>query len=479
MAIKKIKLFHLLSKIPPNKIKLFEDFLTSPFFKIKNWQLELWFALKDDYPHFNKQIKEEIWANCPSFSQKDFNSSRLNEYFAEMSKQVQEFLKMLFLSTNTSAQESLSYGTAAHFDLPKWYLQIIQEEDLRFSKKKFLSQKDYKRILSLYDEVLNDHRIGTQLIQSNIARLHSEALDNQFILSKLKQALPIIRKSKKTGKEYQINLFNETLDYLKQDKVKNPLILLYRELILLCLNWNEEQFKKAVDLYFFIANQLNKEEQFFLLVQFGNLTAQRTTRGESHIHYTQFLLYENGVKNGVYKHPARLLPRIYTNICNSGAIAQQETWTLQFIKEHHQYLPIEERAHLIGMAKARVAFHMQKYDKATGILRTIKSQDISINLNIRAMSVRCLLYGYIFEQIPYKVLIAETMAFKRFLQRRKNIELDRKQSYTNMLHAATQIANLKLENWKNAKNKEILKQKIIQKTPMVAKIWMVQLLEEN
>lgn len=478
MGTKNTNLYIHLSKIPKKDFKKFEDFLLSPFFKTKKWQIELWQILKEDYPSFNKKSKQEIWTQSSHFNQKAFNNQRINEYFAEMNKMVQQFLQMLTLSKDESFQQQLVLNTATQFDLPKWYTSNVLKEDQNFENISFFKQEDYQRIIKRYNEILRNPHIGKHFIHSNISKLYDEAVNHYFIIEKLQQALPIISRNKRQGGETNVHLLDETLSYIRTQNIKHPLIELYAKLIHLYENWDLQKYKDTISLYFSIVQYLSQTEQFALILHFSNLIAKRISIDSTDLHQLQFSLFKNGVANGVFQHPARITVRSFGNICNSAAIAQQSEWTFQFIQTHLQYLPLHQQAASEALAKARVAFHTQQFDTAANILLSTKSKDFLIMLNIRTMAVRCLLYNFIKNKNNLRTLYAEIHAFLRYIQRSNKVNAERKRSYSNMLRIAKKIAKICSDNKVNVKKKTELKQQIQQKEIMVARDWMLKILDE-
>lgn len=478
MSKKSIDLYIFLSKIPRNQFKKFEDFLLSPFFKTKDWQVELWQILKEDYPNFIQKSKQEIWAQSSYFSQNTFNNQRINEYFSEMCKLVQQFLQMITLSKDENLQRQITYKTAIQFDLPKWYTKTALKEDQNLEKIPFFKQETYQQITKRYNEILSDPRIGKHFIDSNIAKLYKEAVNHNFIIEKLKEALPIISKNKRKGKEVRLDFLDEALSYIRDKRINHPLIKLYADLILLYENWSLQKYEDSIKLYLSIVPYLSKKEQFALIVQFTNLIAKRISIDNSDLHKLQFLLFENGVANGIYQHPAQITARSFSNICNSAAIAQKSAWTLKFIQNHIQYLPSHQKEASEALAKARVAFHNQQFDIATNLLLSTKTTDFLLMLNLRTMAVRCLLYNFIKNKNNLRTLQAEIHAFLRFLQRSSKVNDTRKKSYSNMLKAAKKIAELSSYNKINTIKKAELKRQIQEEKVMVARDWMIKILDE-
>lgn len=474
-GVKKPVLFHLLTSIPVKEIKKWEDFLVSPFFNVKEWQIELWQILKPFYPHFDKIEKKEIWNQSSYFREKPFQAQRLHEYFAEMSLQVRHFLKQLTISSQADLERKIEYATAQQFDYPAWYANTAFKEAPLYSKKWFLEVSDCANIVQVYHQILPDARINGYFEYSNFATMYEDALDNYFMINKLKSALPDISRAIRAGKEAEIPWLKEIRAHLDaMTKNHHPLLRIYYELVTLYFEWDSDRFRRAIDLYIFISQQLSKTEQFYIIMQFTNLIAKQPS---VQLHEFQFLLFKDGVKNGIYQHTSRLRPRTFLNICNSGAIAKQKEWTEKFIQDHVRFLAPDSREAYQILGLARIAFHQQQYDKAISLLRTAQPKDKLIALNVRSMTVRCLLYSYLNGYIPHSVLTAEITAFTRYIERKKTLGKSRKRTYLNMLQAVQQIAELRHNDWTKPEEKNRLYAQIKNKNPLIGKEWVLQTLE--
>lgn len=185
-----------------------------------------------------------------------------------------------------------------------------------------------------------------------------------------------------------------------------------------------------------------------------------------------FELFDNGLRKGIFIVQGELAVWRFNNMVAAALRLGKADWAEDFIQSNYRHLPEEARENTRTFNLARVYRYQKRYGNVLELLRNVEYADIGYNLISKAV----LLITY-YELGEWETLGSFTVSFRAFLNRQRNIPVQRREGYLNLIRFTRKL--MKIEK-KDTISAEKLREDIIQnRTTTVNQDWLIEKLNEK
>lgn len=300
----------------------------------------------------------------------------------------------------------------------------------------------------------------------------SKSLDEFYILEKLKLYCTLLSWQRVSKVEQNLDLIDEIELYLEEKK--EDIIPQIKAFLLVSKTFKN---KENLDYYFQLSELINAHISVFSEAEakevfdaIFNYCIQKINSGNTSFQQELFERYKDALENRVLLKNDILSPTSFRNICFLGLRLKQFEWIEYFIKNYAQNLPDKYRDNAVRYNLARLYFYQKKYTEVLEQLREVEYEDAAYNLNAKFT----LLASY-YELNEIEALYSFFESFKAYVRRNSNLNVDRKNSYFNMINFTKKLTKV---NRKDPNKIEALKAEILETNNINSKEWLIEKLDE-
>ena len=206
------------------------------------------------------------------------------------------------------------------------------------------------------------------------------------------------------------------------------------------------------------SNILDLITSFFILKQ---------NKGDLTVTSTIFELYKLGLELNLFK----IFVGNYRNIAYFACREGNFEWALDFVEKYKTALPKNDQDSAYSFTKSRTLWYAKDWEGVIRTLRNVEYKDMTYNLLARSYILTCY-----YELDDYEPLDSLIKSFKVYLRRKRNVSVERKDSFYNFITALDHL----MKASERSDYKRILKAKvIIANNPSTRnKDWLTEKIEE-
>ena len=437
--MKNTKLINLLKTFSLTELKKFRDFVNSPYFNKNKNVIKLNNELYSHYPEYNsKELSEEnIYgkvfgrSNYDYFKMKNIISDLYNlglEYLKYQPDISTEFIPEYNLLTQLRSRNLLTY-----------HEKLVTQIEKKFSKEKI---KDGIHLFNEYLIVTERHLSNILVRPSDIKMIQDEfnSFHDYTLLNLLKfySLMLHIRKENKTAAE--LKMFRDVYNYISSEhESSNPIINIYKFIILLTVNRNEDNYYTLKKEFLTNFEFLSLEDAYYAhMYIFGfcmdkfNIESDRKYIKEC---YDLFLHAYN-------KDLVSLGELLYPDFINYVKVFMRygdKKITDEFIQKYKNSLPKEQSENCINFSHAYIAHKEGKLKEALALILKVNFPLMIMKVQVKIMQV----------QLNYELgYLEETRElseyFRKSLVKEEGISPEYRDSILNFLKLTVSLINLKL-----------------------------------
>lgn len=373
----------------------------------------------------------------------EYDDLRLRHLLSDMLKLLEKFFA---LENYLSDSEDVELDKLAQFrkrDMFKHFSGVSRKLRKRFEGdsfeesahgyfKRFQLEREINQFSPKQDKKLR--RGETNIVAT------SEALDNYFILQKLRYGCIQANYGSMYNRTLELFLLEEIVGHVaKKDTGQYALINTYHLAFLMLRNKGEEKhfsnFKESLKLHN-KAFELAANVELYTFAQ--NYCIGRINRGEKRFFEELFELYKQTLSNKVAFATGELSASNFKNMVTVGCNLKQYDWVRSFIADYLEYLPKEHQENSRILMTALLYWHLDRYSDTIKLLSRVEYDD-----PFYALDSRSLLMKIYFELGEFEVLRSLCDSFKIYLKRNKTISASHIGNYTNLINYTLKLIKVK------------------------------------
>ncbi len=301
----------------------------------------------------------------------------------------------------------------------------------------------------------------------------SDALDQYFILEKLKMCVSILTHKRISKKEYNLVFLEEILDHLEKESsyLKVDSIKLFYMAIKIQLRRNDVWAFEDLIVQLSKQNNITIEDLRDIYFIAFNYCVQKVNEGHSRYLEKLYILYKQSLENNILLLNEKISPWNYKNIVSVGLRLKDYEWIYKFIQQYKKKLDGSDAQNAYNYNLARYYFYIKEYKKLLQLLQVVEYSDVFYKLDSKTL----LLKAY-YEMNEFDALHSLMDSFKQLLRRKKIISDNHKTNYLNLVRFLKRLSQI---NPRDKKRLATLKKQIDESSQIADKNWLLEKMEEK
>lgn len=410
--------------------KNLEEYLHSPFFNKNQRIIDFWDLIKPYAPGFDQEdlAMERVFGAM--FPGEDYDHQKLRYLMTDFTRLCEGFL-----AYKVWEADPIDHGL---------YLQRAYQE--REIVKPFLEKK--RKLFQQIDKldgrshlIYNDKFRYAEMsyygeyelaIGKNPADHISEvmnALDELFLVKKLRYSCELINQSNVLNKHYEFFLTQELMDHMAAhpDFGSDLARLYYQALLTLQEDSEEAHFFTLKQMLYKALGNIDLDDLSDLYTCALNYSIKQLNTGNQKFVRESFELYKVLMENRIIFVKGELPLQHFKNMIALGVREKEYEWTEAFINDFKQFLPPDEAENAFTYNMAYLQEAKGNYGQVKRLLRTVEYPDVFYQLGSRAILIRTY-----YELEDYESLSYLLDSFRMYLRRNKALSDYQRKLYLNL-----------------------------------------------
>jgi hypothetical protein len=468
------KLVKIFKSLSTEEWKYLRWFVQSNFFNTDENLVRLYDAVAKQYPEFvSKAIaKESLYKKV--FVGQAYHNGKWRNLVTKMNKLLEDYLVWLELEHAPNAHQKLLTRSFGRRNLFEQFEKSTDELSSELEKQALQSAEALRERVQLNLQYYH-HEQTNKLEHLNRLQTAMNDLDHYYFAEKLRLACDL-----KVFENMMIGAEPKRLMMEIQDLVSNGnlLNLSYLEMYNRILNQLErpaglEAFHSTITYFSGIAGQLSAADKQLGLVHLLNYAINQANSGEGEYLSEVLDLYKLGLEQKVLIEDGKITSNTFINIVTTGSRLKHIEWTRQFIGEYEKYLATDTREETISLSMGFLYFYENEYSTVITILVNQSFRDLKENLSCKSLLLRCYFELSLKDATYTSLFYSYANSFEKYVRREKQLSLNRKSWYKNLISALVKIGKSKSENTWSLAMQEKIKHDITIK-PMILKPWLIE-----
>lgn len=449
-------------------------FLNSPYFNNSNAVLKLFGYLKLYYPEFDDhKVQKEIVFN-KIFPEEGYNVKKITDLFSDLTLLIEEYLVHQDIKSQKSKKDFFKANVLRNRDVYLLYKK-------RFKKALKTEKKDEENRLNQLHEkadLISNFYLHpkTQKYQQNLEYPYQmmKILDEYFVLGKLKFSCELLARQKTIKEKYDVHFLTEVMEFSRIYQAnKNPLVYLYRHIILL--------FSREVSYNVFIEikssfeslyNKLPRKDRRIINQYLINYTVNRIKGGKEKYKKEQFGLFKIALDDGTLLVNNILSDITFLNVIILASDLKEFGWIKRFINKFEQNLDEEKRHNAKVIGYAFLFFAEKKFEVVKEWAKQVKSPSYRYKLISRSIMIRAQYELALLNKIDFFIVEKMVKNFLLFTSKSTLIPESQKKAYSNYLILMKKLTLFYLDEIKDKDYKKHLFNELNSYDKIIAKSWL-------
>lgn len=463
--MKSSKLYSILEHFDKYEQNRCRKYISSPYFN-KNKDLSSLYEIL--IKHINSQsekelTKEAIWKKLQA--NKKLDDVRFRKYFSDLLKLIEGFLAQQIYEENPLHKATYLIEAVGDKKMEKLYNSTMK------TARRLSNQQPHKAA-SYYFYQYQIERNYYGLTQFDMKRTEknnieeiAQNLDKFYLAEKLKYYCLVLTQQSQVSFDYKVLFIDEIINHIKNYGYEDtPSVAIYYQIYLALIeSENEKHYYKLKNLLEKHSGQFPKEEESSIYTYAINYVTRKLNKGQQIFVEEYFDLYNVLLTKGIIIQDGQLAPWHYKNIVTIALRLGKFEWTENFITTYKSHLPSNYRENAVTFNLARLYSYQKKHDKVISLLQQVEYEDISYNLDSKVI----LLITY-YETEEIDALDALLESFRAFLNRHKDIPVNRRKYYKNLIKFTKKLSRI----FSNDKDAIAKLKKEVEETPGFKDRWL-------
>ncbi len=441
----KSKFINILKTLNAREIRLFQEYLRSPFFNKNRDLVDLFTIIEKEHPAYEGDIIERKQLYKAHF-QGNFNEPKLRYAFTDLTKLLEGFLIYQQFQATSYTKNQLLLTALKERELEKYFVNTFKQVEKERKKSKI---RDINYLNSEYElnriALLNTTASKSQEKDTPMQKMLT-ALDTFFIGAKLKYTCEIYSSRFERNRELDPLLLEEILAHIKTYPYENtPTIQIYLSIFNMITNLDDEShFLELTEKLDHYGQYFGKGELHDMYVYARNYCVIKINDGHGEYFRKLFELYQDLIEKKLVYIEGYLPSSDYRNVVYVGLELGEHEYVKKFIYEQKKELHPKNRQNIFDYNLACYYFAQKNYDQTLQLLNNVeKIEDSFYYLDMHVLILRT--YYEMDEIIP---LSAHIDRLKTYLQRNKKVSASYKASYMNFIKMVKKLTRVKLNGTK-------------------------------
>lgn len=473
MELYNSKLILIIRSFKRKEMTKFGEFIRSPYFNKNKPVIRLYSELNIHFPQFNKRnfSVENLFSGV--FPGEKYNYHKISNVISDLYKLAEQFLAQKRIESEDFYIERKILKELRSRELYKIYEQKHSSYLKQIVNSRFKDEEHFFRLYELTDEYLWYATIKKPNAELNILQTEFDHYINYILIRLLRFYNLMIHEKNQNNVNYNLKLFDEILNYVKNNDSKIPVLEIFKTILLL-LNTKERKYYdilwKLKEKY---SEQLRFDDNYLVYVHLYDFAAYMVNfKGEDSYNRDMFRIYKEMIDKR-YMTPENFL---YPNLMNVVKIAcrvNEFEYAEKIIEAFEHYFPPDEKNNIITFCMGTIEYSKGNLRKAMKQFSMTNFQNYIFKVQVKILLLK--IY-YKLNMLEEALLLID--AFRHFLSREQNLLKEHRDSYTIFLNVMIELIKTKNSGNKKDSKLKLHKMKTIAEkmpaNPFRIRVWLLE-----
>ncbi len=472
----------MLKTFSEEEMKLFAEFLNSPFHNKNKKVIRLFNILKRYHPDYEDKNFSKGNLFKELFKNSDYKESHIRNLFSDLNILTEKFIQYIALNNNY-LYDKILIEELNHRDI-----QVIMEKKIRTLEKKInlVKSKDHDYFANrifIYEM--------KSLLLTDKALIESHRPDEisgkikLFMLSLMESSLHLIVEEQRVKVKHDFDFLKHSLTYLSnhlKDFEDSPLLMIYYYLLLCFFDKNDEEyFLKVKDLLRIHFNSFSRIDKKNIYGMMQTYCVNKSGKGDvSHEKELLNILLETLKLNVVTQKENDFISlNFFRNVVIQCINLKEIIILKKFISGYINFVIYESRKSMSAYSYAHLNFLQKNFEKALELCNDINFNDLLTSTNdnlyfkndIKKLMLMCL---YESNSIESAMSLIDT--HKHFVKNSKLVKETMRNKNMNFLNFVNCLVKLKIkfDDYELIK----FKNKVLNTKELTYRNWILEKIEE-
>lgn len=384
------KLLELLRAIPGRQLARFRDFMDSPYFNRSAELLAFYDYIAVHAPEFRHEALEKSALIARFNPGNPVTLKRLSYLMNQLLGLAEEFVAVEQFRQHAFELPLTLLNALNPALLPRQFKTAQEKAGAALEAMPFRNWAYYLEKFRL-QTLLHARSEGYQRQINPALQASSDALDEFYLVEKLRYCWAMTNFESVLNIRYDWNLGNWLLNYVEQARpVLNPTAMVYYTgIALVKYPDNPEHFHRHKALVREHEALFPEDERKFLYTGLLNYCTRRINRFNDTAFLAEYLEINQALlAAGMLFEDGQLSPWRFLNLVNVGLLSGQSSWVRDFIRDYSAKLPAEYTEDCRLTALGEYHYHLKEYGPAQKLLNQANHRDVLLSVTIRNLLTR-------------------------------------------------------------------------------------------
>jgi hypothetical protein len=464
------KLIRTLKTFSKKELRKFGEFVNSPYYNKNADIIKLFEELAKYYPRFTGEALEIENVYKKIFPKQKYDYHKISNLNSDLYQLAKEYLKQVAFR-----KKEIEADIWLLIELHERKLDIPYSQEERAVSKHIHSLK--VRDENYYSLLHGLNKINTSHFKFEKSKYAFNSIQREFdsffkysLVGLLKHYSKMLHNRNHGNINFNMEMFERVLEYIKdKDFAESPSCMVYRQIILLELNREENDYRKLLELKGKFENNLSVEDIYYILLVMNSFAVYRLKLGDEKYYKDRFLTFKEIAERDFF--PSEIIfPNFittFTAACNAGELDWAEEYSKRF---RDGIVPKEEKQNTLTYCEAFLAYTQKDNAKALELFA-----QTNFKLFLFKVMVKSYMLRIYYEEEMHEQALTAIDAFRHYLKSEKLIADTQKEAHYEFLKYVAALSRLRLEGVDKAELMSLRKQiQNMPHNPMGIKNWLLR-----
>lgn len=394
----KNSILQIISKLTPQELREFGDYVRSPFFNKNESVIKLYDYISLKYPDLDDEMLNKDVVFKKLFPGAKYNESFIKTLIFNLSHLAEDYLGYLQYDKEPLERETKILRELQDRNIEGLFLRKLKIAEGILEKMKFQNENYF---LSKYDmqsfresHWLNNQRfLNYKDLPEQDAFTKSNSILAFFFIKILKEYSLVYSQKRIVNFNYEFEFLDKLLEYLKENyqKFRSPFLELVLNQLLMLKEGKVEYYMKVKEILINEMDRLMWIERFNAMSSLSAFAIEQYYKGSTEYMKERFELHKIVLENNIYGFTGKgnyFDEQLFINIVVVGTQMKELEWCENFIKEYEPLLNPEKKNIPVSLSRSRLSLAKGMYEDAMMYLSKIQSIDkASYKANVKNLTL--------------------------------------------------------------------------------------------
>lgn len=466
------KLIKLLSTFSKSEINRFSEFVSSPYYNKNIHVINLCNEILEFYPKFDSDDLTEEKIYVKVFGKEKFNYFKIKNIISDLFQLAVQFIKTIAHEKKGIENEIELLNEFHERKLDNFYKkkekQINKEID-GIVRDEFYYDYQYK----LAKANTSHYKFEKSGYTFNLIQNEFDIFLNYSLVGLLRHYAKMLTNKNHGNIDFKLDMFDDVWNYVKdKDFNESPSCKIYKQIITVELNRDENDFSVLLELKKKYAVNLSYEDLYYVLLVINSFAVHRLKMGDETYYKVRYETFKEMVERG-YMLEDNILFVNFISVYTSACMVGQYDWAESFMEKFKPgIIPKTESLNAINYCRGFRAYREKQYAKALEYF-----SKTTFKLFITKVMVKSYTLRIFYEQNQHEQTLSAIDAFRHYLKSEEKISEEQKSAHYEFIRHLGELTRLKQDSVfkKDGGDLAILKKEIkkMSSNPLGAKNWLI------